>query len=207
MKLDLYSKAGEKKGSIEASEALFNAPIRDEVVRLAVIRHLANARQANATVKTRHEVRGGGRKPWKQKGTGRARVGSIRSPLWRGGGILLGPSNDRNYSKAMNKKAYRAALVSSLSDKANKSLVFALEEMEMKKPSTKSFASLLKKLPEHRSMLMVIEGTEEMIEKSAANLPNVKILNVIYLNPYDILKYDKVVFLESALKKAEELFA
>lgn len=206
MKLDLYLQSGAKKGTVEASDALFKAPINDELMRLFVIRQQSNARQANAHTKTRGVIRGGGKKPWRQKGTGRARAGSTRSPLWRGGGVVFGPLNDRNYFKRMNKKARRAALFSALSQQATADNIFALDSFEGKEPKTKVFADLLKKLPFKRSLLVVIPAKDRILEKSAGNIPKVKTLLAQYLNVFDILKYEKIMFLAPALKKAEQLF-
>ncbi|QQR83424.1 50S ribosomal protein L4 [Candidatus Peregrinibacteria bacterium] len=206
MKIDLYQQSGAKKGTIDVNTSLFSVPVNDELMRLALIRQLANGRQANATVKKRGEVRGGGKKPWRQKGTGRARFGSSRNPIWRGGGIVFGPTNERNYTKQMPKKARRAALFSGLSQKAADNAVFALDKYEVAQPKTKVFADLLKKLPVERSLLIVTAESNEMLEKSANNMPNVKVIAVEYLNLHDLLKYEKVMFLETALKKAEEHF-
>ncbi len=206
MKIDLYTQKGEKKGTVNVSDAMFKAPIHEETVRLAVLRQTANARQANAHTKTRAEVRGGGKKPWKQKGTGRARFGSSRNPIWRGGGVAFGPTNERNYTRSINKKALRVALFSCLSQKAGENQIFALDEYKVKQPKTKEFISLMAKLPVKRSMLVVMPEKDEMFEKSVRNIPNVKIILVNYLNPYDVLLYENVMFLEPALKKAEELF-
>ncbi|MBU1017813.1 50S ribosomal protein L4 [Patescibacteria group bacterium] len=206
MKLDLYQQSGDKKGTIDASDKLFAAPVNDELMRLALVRQMSNARQANAHVKTRGEVRGGGKKPWRQKGTGRARFGSSRNPIWRSGGVAFGPRNVRNYDKQMPKKARRAALFSGLSQKVSSQAVFALDKFEVKTPKTKDFKSLFDKLPVERSLLVVLGERDINLEKSAANLPNVKIILVDYLNLHDLLKYEKVMFMESALKKAEELF-
>ena len=137
MKIDLYQQSGVKKGSVEVSDKMFKAPINEELIRLAVLRQLANARQSNAHSKTRGEIRGGGRKPWRQKGTGHARPGSSRSPLWRHGGVVFGPRNVRNYKKDMPAKERRAALFSSLSKKAADEGVFALDSFKVKAPKTK----------------------------------------------------------------------
>lgn len=206
MKIDLYTQQGEKKGTVDASDVLFNAPVNAELARLALVRQMANARQANAHTKTRAEVRGGGKKPWRQKGTGRARVGSSRNPVWRGGGIVFGPRNTRNYTLRMNQRARQGALYSLLSAKTAEKNVFALEKFEADTPKTKAFAQLLSKLPEHRSILVVLDEKNEMLQKSANNLPHVKTILVNYLNPHDLMTYEKVMFLESSLKKAEELF-
>ena len=207
MKIDLYTQKGEKKGVIDVSDSMFKADVHEELMRLAVIRQLANARSGTAAhVKTRAEVRGGGRKPWKQKGTGRARFGSTRNPIWRSGGAAFGPRNDRNYSKDMPKKARKIALFSVLTQKANDSEIFALDGFTSKEPKTKDFAVMMAKLPVERSLLVVLSEKDAILEKSASNLPNVKTILVNYLNPHDLLRYEKVMFLESALKKAEELF-
>lgn len=206
MKLDLYTQDGSKKGTTDASDILFKSPVNEELVRLALLRQMANARQANAHTKTRGEVRGGGRKPWRQKGTGRARFGSSRNPIWRGGGIVFGPRNNRNYKRRMNQRDRQAALYSLLSAKAAEKNVIALEKFEADQPKTKLFAQMLSKLPEHRSMLVVIDEKNKVLEKSANNLPNVKTILVNYLNPHDLMKYEKVMFLKPSLKKAEQLF-
>ncbi len=206
MKLDLYTQSGEKKGSVEAPDAMFKVEINDELIRLSVIRQLANRRQASAHVKTRGEVRGGGRKPWRQKGTGRARFGSTRNPIWRSGGIAFGPRNVRNFTLDMPKKARRSALFSCLSQKAADSKVFALDAYTAKEPKTKDFATMVAKLPAGRSLLVVLEKKDANLEKSANNLPNVKTILVDYLNPHDLLSYENVMFMEASLKRAEEIF-
>jgi len=206
MKIDLYTQAGSKKGSVEVSDKMFKAPLNEELIRLAVVRQMANARQANAHVKTRGEIRGGGRKPWRQKGTGHARQGSTRSPLWRHGGVAFGPRNVRNYSLSMPVQARRQALFSSLSQKTGDDNVFALDEFKVKAPKTREFAAMLKKLPAARTLLVVIAEKDKNLEKSAANIPNVKIILADYLNARDILNHDKIMFMEPAIKKAEKLF-
>lgn len=156
----------------------------------------------------KHEVifEGGGKKPWRQKGTGRARFGSSRNPIWRGGGVAFGPSNERSYAKLMPKKARRAALFSGLSQRAAEKAIFALDKFDAEAPKTKKFATLLGKFPVERSLLVVIADRDLNLEKSASNLPNVKVVLVNYLNLHDLLKYEKIMFMEPALKKAEELF-
>ncbi len=206
MKIDLYEQSGSKKGSVDVSDAMFKVVVNDELIRLSVIRQLANRRQAGAHVKTRAEVRGGGKKPWRQKGTGRARFGSSRNPIWRGGGIAFGPRNVRNFSLDMPKKARRSALFSCLSQKAADSKVFALDAYKAKAPKTKDFAAMVEKLPAGRSLLIVLDKKDEVLEKSASNMPNVKTILVDYLNPHDLLSYDNIMFMEPSLKKAEELF-
>ena len=206
MKLDLYQQSGEKKGSLTVSDKMFSAPVNNELMRLALIRQMSNMRQSNAHVKTRADVRGGGKKPWRQKGTGRARFGSSRNPVWIGGGVAFGPSNQVNYKKQMPKKARRAALFSALSQKVADKSIFVLDKYELEKPKTKDFVSLLSKLPVKRSLLLVIDQKDLVLEKSVSNIPNVKVILVDYLNLHDLLKYEKVMFMESAVKKAEEIF-
>jgi large subunit ribosomal protein L4 len=206
MKIDLYQQSGEKKGTIEVSDKLFGAPANDELVRLVLVRQMANDRQATANTKTRGEVRGGGQKPWKQKHTGHARQGSSRSPVWPGGGIAFGPRSNRNYTLRIPKSAARSALFSSLSQKATEKAVFALDKFEVKAPKSKEFATLLKKLPVKRSLLVVMAEKDAMLEKSVRNLPNVKAVLVDYLNLHDLMKYENVLFMEPAIKKAETLF-
>ena len=206
MKLDLYTQKGEKKGTVDVNDVMFKAPVKEELMRLALMRQMAHARQGNAHTKQRGEVSGGGRKPWRQKGTGRARFGSSRNPVWRSGGIAFGPRNDRNYTKLMNKKERRAALFSGLSLKAESNQIFALDTYASKEPKTKEFQAMMEKLPAKGTTLIVIPESDMMVEKSAGNLPNVKVIVANYLNLHDILKYENIMFLEPALKKAEELF-
>ena len=206
MKIDLYQQSGVKKGTVDVNDKMFAVPVNEELMRLALIRQMSNSRIASSHVKHRGEVRGGGKKPWRQKGTGRARFGSTRNPIWRSGGVAFGPRNDKNYEKQMPKKARRAALFSGLSQLVSDKAVIALDKFEVKVPKTKEFTSLFAKLPVEKSLLVVISEKDSNLEKSANNLPNVKVLLVDYLNLHDLLKYEKVMFLESALKKAEELF-
>lgn len=206
MKLDLYQQSGTKKGTTDASDALFKASVNEELIRLALLRQQAHARQSNAHTKVRGEVRGGGKKPWRQKGTGRARFGSSRNPVWRGGGVVFGPRNARNFTKRMPKKARQLALFSALSLQAGDGNVFALDTWKSDAPKTKDFATLMGKLPVDRSLLVVLAEKDANLEKSANNIKNVKTILVNYLNVFDVLKYEKVMFLESALEKAEKLF-
>lgn len=206
MKIDLYEQSGEKKGTLDVSDEMFKAKVNDELIRLTVIRQLSNSRQANAHVKTRAEVRGGGKKPWRQKGTGRARFGSTRNPIWRGGGVAFGPRNVRNYELDMPKRARRAALFSVLSQRAAENKIFALDSYEAETPKTKDFATLVTKLPSGRSLLVILEKKDAAIEKSAHNIPNVKTILVDYLNPHDLLTFDNIMFMKPSIKRAEEIF-
>jgi len=206
MKIDLYQQSGEKKGTVDASDKLFKASVKEELMRLVLLRQLANARQATACTKTRGEVRGGGHKPIKQKHTGKARQGSSRSPVWPGGGIAFGPRGNRNFKLNIPRGAARSALLSALSQKASDNAVMALDKFEVKTPTTKAFVTLLKKLPVKRSLLVVMSEKDAGLEKSVKNITNVKTVLVDYLNLHDLMKFTNVMFLESALKKAETLY-
>ena len=206
MKVTIYTQTGQTKGEIELKKELFAAPINEGLMHEAMVRQLGNARIDTAFSKTRGEIRGGGRKPHRQKGTGRARQGSIRSPQHRGGGVVFGPRGSRNYAKQMPKKQRRAALFSALSLKAEGKEVLVLNAFETEKPKTKLFAQMLSKLPVQRKILLVLPEANMVIEKSASNLQNVRVLHVQYLNIIDLLWADTVLFLEPALKKAEEIF-
>ncbi len=205
MKIDLYAQTGEKKGQIELNKEFFEVPYNEDLIHQALIRQQANQRIAIADTKTKGEIRGGGRKPFRQKGTGNARQGSIRNPHYRGGGTVFGPTKERNYEVDMPKKQRRKALLSALSAKAKNEQIIALESYEGE-VKTKAFAELLKKLPVERNVLVVIPEKNEVIQKSTSNLANAKTILVNYLNIADLQKYRKVLFLKDALPKMEEIF-
>lgn len=206
MKIDLYDATGAKKGSVELNSIIFGAKINPDLVHRAVVMRLANARQPIAHTKTRGEVAATTHKAFRQKGTGRARRGALSTNLLRGGGVTHGPRNTRNFSKAMPKKERRAALFSSLSARAKEKSIFALEKFAEDAPKTKKFVELLRKLPEAKKYLFVLSEKNRVIEKSSANIPNVETVLASYLNPYDILRADKICFLSEALPKLEETF-
>ena len=206
MNIDLYSQKGEKLKALKVSDALFDAEVNEGLMHQALVRQHSNARVNLAHTLTRGEVRGGGAKPYRQKGTGRARQGSVSNPHYKGGGVAMGPRSVRNFEKDMPKKQRRKALFSALTLKAKDGAVLALDKYEAKEIKTKDFAEMLNKLPEARTTLVVMHEKNEILQKSANNLPNVKTLLVNYLNIADLLKYEKVLFLEPALKKAEEIF-
>lgn len=209
MKLDLYNQKGEKKGTVEAPKEFFEIEFKQGLVHTALVRQEANRRPGiYAHTKTKGEIRGGGRKPHPQKHTGRARQGTIRSPQMRGGGITFGPRNVRNFKKMMPKKMRRLALFSALSEKARGNEIFALDEYKSETAKTKTFAQMIKMLPIPRGeALFVIATRDEILEKSARNLPKVKTILVNYLNIGDLRKFDRVVFLENALEKMKEIFS
>ncbi len=187
-KADIYNQAGEKKGSLELEPKLFGVEINPELVQQAVRTHMANARTTVAHTKDRSEVRGGGRKPWRQKGTGRARHGSIRSPLWSGGGVTFGPRQDRNYTLKMNKKARRKALCMALTDKAQRNKIVILEDLQFKSIKTKQLAGLLQALSIGTKVLIITPGADAILAKSARNMPQVSILPANSLNTVAVLR-------------------
>lgn len=206
MKLDTYNQQGEKTGTIEAPKAFFEVPLKNGLIHSAYLRQLGNARKPIAHTKLKGEVRGGGKKPYPQKGTGQARQGSIRNPHYKGGGVAFGPRNVRNFEKLMPKKQRRLALFSMLSRKAKDNDILVLESFTGEKPQTKAFAGLMKKLPVKRDALIVTADKNETLEKSARNIANVKTILVNYLNIKDLLTFDTVVFLKKAIAEMEKVF-
>lgn len=205
MKVDLYTQTGEKNGKVELNKAIFEVPYNEDLIHQALLRQHANKRVAVAHTKTRSEMRGGGRKPYRQKGTGSARQGSRRNPHFRGGSVKFGPRNVRNYTVAMPKKQRRKALFSALSVKAKNGNISALEKYEGD-IKTKKFAQLLDKIKIDRNVLIVIPGKDNVIQKSTANLANAKTVIVNYLNIADLQKYKTILFLKDSLPKMEEVF-
>jgi len=207
MKAIIFTQEGKEKGKLDLPANIFAVKVSQNLLHEADIRYLANKRKNIAKVKTRSDVRGGGRKPWRQKGTGRARQGSIRSPQWRGGGVVFGPCGEENYSKNMPKKMRRKALFGALSEKAQKGEIMILEKFTIEKPKTKTFVQLLEKLPIKRNVLLILPQKDLNIEKSTANLKNVHTLLVNFLSVHEILKYEQVLFIKEAFDKVEEIFA
>lgn len=206
-KITLYNQQGEKTGDVQVSDAIFGAKFNQDLVHQALVRQQANARVSEITyTKTKGEVRGGGKKPYPQKGTGRARQGSIRNPHWKGGGVAFGPKNDRNYSQMMPKKQRRLAIFSALSAKLKDGKIIAVDKYEAKEVKTKNFMAMLHKLPIEKDVLILIPEKDATIQKSSANLPFVKTMLVNYLNIRDLQRFDQILFFEKALKKMEDLF-
>jgi len=196
---------GETVGSIDLSDALFGIEVNQHAVHMAVVQYLANQRQGNKSAKTRAEVRGGGRKPWRQKGTGRARQGSIRSPQWVGGGVVFAPK-PRDFSVRLNKKQKRLALKSVLTDKVNQGKLVVLENMDLPGIKTKSMVDICNKL-ELGGALFVMEGNNKNAVLSARNIPTIKTAAVNTINVYDILKHDSFVVTKEAVEKMQEVYA
>ncbi|NOX60402.1 MAG: 50S ribosomal protein L4 [Chloroflexi bacterium] len=202
MKAPLKNMEGEEVGVVELPDAIFAAEINQAVMHQALVRQMANRRLGSHKTKTRSEVRGGGRKPWRQKGTGRARQGTIRAPHWRGGGVVFGP-RPRSYRKRMPRKMRRLALRSALSVKAQGSQIIVLDRLQMEAPRTRDMAAMLDALDVERSALLLLPEGDENVELSARNLPNVKTLRANYLNIRDLLGYETLIMPQDALPVIE----
>lgn len=202
MQVSLKNMEGAEVGSVELSDAIFAAEINTSVMHQALVRQLANRRLGTHKTKARGEVRGGGRKPWRQKGTGRARQGTIRAPQWRGGGTVFGPQ-PRSYRKNMPRKMRRVALRSALSVKAQEEQIVVLDGLRMQEPRTRDMAAMLDALNVGRSALLLLPESDFNIELSARNLPNVRILRANYLNVRDLLGYSTVIIPQEALPVIE----
>lgn len=200
--LDVLDRNNQKVGQVELSEAVFGAEVKPHLLHEVVVWQLAKRRAGTACTKIRKEVRGGGRKPWRQKGTGRARSGSRRSPLWRGGGTTFGPK-PRDYNYSVPKKVKKAALRSALSSKLGEEKLTVLRGFDLESIKTKDFVAVLSNLAAG-DCLVVIPSADEMVEKSGRNVPRVKVLRAEGLNVYDILKHDRLLLLESAVAGIEE---
>ncbi|MEB3011607.1 50S ribosomal protein L4 [Parvimonas sp. D2] len=205
-KVNVYNQLGEVVGDIELNEAIFGVEVNEHVVYEVVKNHLANRRQGTQSAKTRAEVRGGGRKPWRQKGTGRARQGSIRAPQWKGGGVVFAPK-PRSYRYSVPKKVRRLAMRSVLSSKVLEGELRILDALTVDAFSTRKAKEILKNLSlETKTMIVLPEGNE-MIVKSFANLPKVETVVVDYMNVYDLMRFDNLVIVKDALSKIEEVYA
>ena len=205
-KVNVYNQLGEVVGDIELNEAIFGIEVNEHVVYEVVKNHLANRRQGTQSAKTRAEVRGGGKKPWKQKGTGRARQGSIRAPQWKGGGVVFAPK-PRSYRYSVPKKVRRLAMKSVLSSKVLEGELRILDALTIDAFSTKKAKEILKNLSlETKTMIVLPEGND-MIIKSFANLPKVETVVVDYMNVYDLMRFDNLVIVKDALSKIEEVYA
>lgn len=205
-KVDLYNMKGETVGEIELNDNIFGVEVNQNAVYLAVQNQLANKRQGTQSTKTKSEVSGGGIKPYRQKGTGRARQGSTRSAQWVKGGIVLGPK-PRSYSYTIPKKLKRLALKSALTSKVNDKDILVLDELNFNEIKTKQMVDVLGSLKVDSSALIVMDSKNEAVEKSARNIPGVKTTLVNTINVFDILKYDKFIITKNAVEKVEEVYA
>ena len=205
-KVNVYNMLGEQVGETNLMDEVFGAEVNEHVLYEVVKNQLANKRQGTQSAKTRAEVRGGGRKPWKQKGTGRARQGSIRAPQWTGGGIVFAPK-PRDYSYSVPKKVRRLAMKSALSSKVQNGEIIVLDELNLNEPKTKEMIAILNNVKAGRKALIVMNEKNENVMKSASNIPNVETTLVNTLNVYDILKYDSFIITKDAVSKVEEVYA
>ena len=204
-KFDVLDMNGKKVSTVELSDAVFGITPNEKVMHAAVVNFLANQRQGTQSTKTRSEVSGGGRKPWRQKGTGHARQGSTRSPQWTGGGVVFAPT-PRSYSFKLNKKEKRAALKSALTSRVNENKLYVIDDLSMDAPKTKTFDAMLKALNVNKA-LVVLDEIDSNVILSARNIPDVKTAQVNNINVYDILKYDSMLLTKSAVETIEEVYA
>ncbi|MFA5360017.1 MAG: 50S ribosomal protein L4 [Patescibacteria group bacterium] len=225
IKIKVYNQNAEATGEMELSSKVFGMKVNNSLVHQAVTTQMANERQVIAHTKDRSEVRGGGRKPWRQKGTGRARHGSSRSPIWIGGGVTFGPRNDRNFKKRINKKMKQNALLMVLSDKAAGDNFIILDKLEVTEFKTKVFNKIIagfeikilkskkketktdaKKKEVKRSFLMIVDKGDEKLSCSARNLPGIKLINTENINIVDLLKYKNLILNKAAVEKITERY-
>ena len=203
--VSVYNIEGKEVGSIELNDAVFGVEINEHLVHMAVVNQLANNRQGTQNAKTRSEVSGGGRKPWRQKGTGHARQGSTRAPQWTGGGIVFAPK-PRDYSFKMNKKEKKIALLSALTSKVADNKIVVLDEFKLDEIKTKKFAEVMNNLKVSKA-LVVLEGENKNVVLSGRNIPTVKVSATNEINTYDVLKYDTLVVTKAAVEKLQEVYA
>ncbi|MBR2645499.1 MAG: 50S ribosomal protein L4 [Clostridia bacterium] len=201
----LYDIKGQNIGDIELSETVFGQPVNAAVMHEVVVAHLANCRQGTQSAKTRAEVSGGGKKPWRQKGTGRARQGSTRSPQWRHGGVVFAPK-PRDYTIRVNKKVKRLAMKSALSSKVEENEVIVFDALNIEAPKTKEMAKVLKNVDANKA-LIVLADKDDVVERASANIQGVKTTLVGTLNVYEILKYEKLILTKASVEKIEEVYA
>ena len=205
-KVSVYDMKGKTVGEVELSDAIFGITPNKFAMHAVVVNYLANQRQGTQSTKTRAEVSGGGKKPWRQKGTGRARQGSTRSPQWRHGGIALGPK-PRDYRYSLNKKLRRLAMFSALSSKVANNEFIVVDAIKMDAFKTKTIVEMLKALNTGKKTLIVLDSVDEKVIKSAANIPGVKTAQTNTINVYDLLNADKIVAVKGAVEKIEGVYA
>ena len=203
--VSVYNIEGKEVGKIDLSDAVFGVEVNEHLVHMAVVSQLANNRQGTQKAKTRSEVSGGGRKPWRQKGTGHARQGSTRAPQWTGGGVVFAPV-PRDYSFKMNKREKRAALKSALTSRVEENKFIVIDEINFEEAKTKNFANILKSLDVSKA-LVVLEDDNKNAELSARNIADIKTAKTNTINVYDILKYNTVIVTKAVVKAIEEVYA
>ena len=203
--VSVYNMEGKEEGSLEHNDAVIGVEVNEHLVHMAVVQQLANNRQGTQKAKTRSEVRGGGRKPWRQKGTGHARQGSTRAPQWTGGGMVFAPV-PRDYSFKLNRKEKRAALKSALTSRVQENKLVVLDELKFDEIKTKKFAEVLKNLNLDKALVVLNENDQNVV-MSAKNIPTVKTAQINTINVYDVLKYNTVVLTKAAVESLEEVYA
>ena len=203
--VSVYNMEGKEVGTIELNDAVFGVEVNEHLVHMAVVAQLANKRQGTQKAKTRSEVSGGGRKPWRQKGTGHARQGSTRAPQWTGGGVVFAPT-PRDYSIRLNKKEKRAALKSALTSRVNDNKFVVVDELKFEEIKTKNFKNVMNNLNVSKALVVLAENDQNVV-LSARNIPEVRTSLVNTLSVYDILKYNTVVATKAAVASIEEVYA
>jgi large subunit ribosomal protein L4 len=203
--VSVYNMEGKEVGSIELKDSIFGVKINEHLVHMAVVQQLANKRQGTQSTKTRSEVRGGGRKPWRQKGTGHARQGSIRSPQWKGGGVVFAPK-PRDYSFKLNRKEKQIALKSALTSKVAENKIYILDELNLDEIKTKKMIAVLDNLNVNKALIVLGEKNEN-VSLSARNIPSVRTVLSNSISVYDILKYNTLIMTKDAVAKIEEVYA
>ena len=201
----VYNMEGKEVGKLDLNDAVFGVEVNEHLVHMAVLQQLANNRQGTQKAKTRSEVRGGGRKPWRQKGTGHARQGSTRAPQWTGGGVVFAPV-PRDYSFKINKKEKRAALKSALTSRVQENKLIVVDELKLDEIKTKKFAQVMKNLNVDKALVVINENVQNIV-MSAKNIPTVKVAQTNTINVFDILKYSTVVVTKAAVATIEEVYA
>jgi len=202
----VYNQEGKRVGDMALSDAMFNVKADAGLMHEVVVATRANARKSIASTKTRGEVRGGGKKPWKQKGTGRARQGSIRSPQWIGGGIVFGPDSERNFHVKINKKAKKKVLFMALTNKVADTQLLIIDAIQTEPAKTKTVAAMLKKLPIQKTSLLVSPGANPSLMRMVRNMPNVKLVTAQSVGLLDVMKYRTLIFLKDAVPVFEKIY-
>ncbi len=205
-KVSVYNAAGEKQEEITLPESVFGLPANNDLVHQVYVAQSANQRIGSAHTKVRSDIRGGGKKPWKQKGTGNARTGSIRNPIWRGGGTIFGPSKDRNYTKNINVKMRRKALLTVLSEKARNGKIVVMDTLVLPEAKTKNVADIFTKNGIEKSVTIGLGKTENQTYKAARNIPKTRAMEIEKLNVKDLLDTDKILLSQESVTKIEKHF-
>jgi len=206
MLVKTYDQSGKEVGQTRLPSEIFDVKVNPDLVHQVVVSQMANKRTVIASTKDRAQVRGGGKKPWRQKGTGRARHGSRRSPIWKGGGVTFGPTKERNFEKKINKKMKRKALLMVLSAKVKNNFLLVLEKLALEKPKTKIMAEVYKNLPVKGSSLLILPGLEKDIVRAARNIPNTATVEARNLNALDLLSFKYLIMPKEAIKVIKETF-